>query len=71
MEPRDRQRQCDVFGQRQVVDELAVLMNDPDAPAHGGRLVAAHGGNVLSEDLDAARCGQKFAVAELDERGLA
>lgn len=65
------QRQGHVLGQRQVVEELAVLVDHADAAPEARNVVAAHCGEVLSEQRDAARHGRKLAVAELEEGRLA
>jgi hypothetical protein len=60
-----------VFGERQVVEELAVLMHHADPLPRGGHAVPVDPARVLAEDVEAARGRLEREVAEPEERGLA
>ncbi|MPL71207.1 hypothetical protein SDC9_16980 [bioreactor metagenome] len=65
------QRQRDVLGHRQVVEELAILMHDADLLPHMGDVVARHHAHILPEQVQIAGRGQHLGVAQLEKAGLA
>lgn len=65
---RNRQRQRDIGGERQVVEKAAILMHDADAAADVGDLVARETLHLAVKDRDMPCCGQKFGVAQFQER---
>ena len=63
--PGDGQRQGDIGGEGQVVDELAILMHHPDAAAGQGDIVAAQRADLAVKKRQAAGRGHQFSIAQL------
>ena len=67
----DAQRQGHVVDGRQVVEQLEILVDHPDAPAQGGDLVARQGRDIAAEQMHQAPGRPQGQVDQAHQRGFA